>query len=516
MISRSRVLVLMTVLAAGPLAAQQTRINLRLAKGQPDKFVMALCNLNLSNSKVEKGRSLLKKAVESKAPADRTTALGDSKMNLLNAIAQEGQDKNAAAWYYLARVALMEGDPAGADSAFTKAQGLAPDCELDITQYRQVSGHLLFTAADEMSRHEQPDSALVLFRDVLLLYRGWPQVYTNMGVVFSGIGHEDSAAVYFAKSLQISEKDTSMVDDRNAVALYLAGMYTRLNKNGEAIALLHKYLSWKPYDTEAQRTLALAFRNAGMPDSADALEMAMITRFSKQNLDSLPSQDLMSVGAVAFNNKRYADAEIAFAKAVKRNPVAREARYDLANTYLAMATQARDSADTLRKLAKTIKNPSDALKAQLADTTKLDAVALRANTELVAEATKLLEMEPMSEDELRLLAQGQRLLGQTDAVLKTATRLVALPFGVEQTLFQVSASGAEFAADATGRAPQDPAGKPIKTAPVTLVFEFFDANGAVGDSKETIVPVLSIGQVHSIQLNPKGAGIVGWRYRIKP
>ena len=240
----------------------------------------------------------------------------------------------------------------------------------------------------------------------------------------------------------------------------------------------------------------------------------MVNRFSKMNLDSLDSQDLMSVGVLAFNKTKYADAEAAFAKAVKRNPWGRDARYNLANTYLAMAKVASDSGDALRKLAKG-RNLSEAVKAQLADTVKLDAQANEANAKLVVEASKLLEFEPMNEDNLRLLAQGQRALKQNDAVYKTAEKLVALPFSVEVTLFQLGQTTAKFAGEATGRAAQDAAGKPIKSGPVTLVFEFVDVSGTVVDTKETVVPVLAAGQKQTIQLEAKGPGITGWRYKVK-
>ncbi|HEY9383607.1 MAG TPA: tetratricopeptide repeat protein [Gemmatimonadales bacterium] len=511
----TRILVLVTALATGQLAAQQGGINLRLAQGQPPKYVPPLCPLKAVNSKVEKGISSLRKAYEAKTPADRSAQLADSKQNILLAITQEAQGGNGAAWYFLGRVALMQGDPAGADSAFTKALALAPMCEIDITQYRQNNWAILGQAGVEMQRKGEIDSAMAQFRDANLLFRGLPHVYTNMGVVFANTDHDDSAAVYFARALEISEKDTSLVEDRNSVALNLAIMYQRINKNAEAIAVLHKYLGWKPDDTDAQKSLAIAFRSAGMADSADAIESAMIAKFAVMNLDSLDAQDVMSVGVVAFNKGRYSDAEKAFSSAAKRNPYGRDARYNLANTYLAIAAKAADSAEALRKLAKTTKTPSEVLKAQLADTVKLDAQASAANTSLVAEAAKLVELEPMNDDDLRLLAQGQRALKQNDAVYKTAERLVALPFNIEATLFQLGKEGAKFAGEAVGRNAQDAAGKPIKAVPMTLVFEFVDVTGAVKDSKEVAVPALTEGQKHAIQLDAKGAGISAWRYRVK-
>ena len=47
---------------------------------------------------------------------------------LLEAMQQNGQGNNAAAWYYLGRIYLQRGDLYGADSALTRAEKLAPNC----------------------------------------------------------------------------------------------------------------------------------------------------------------------------------------------------------------------------------------------------------------------------------------------------------------------------------------------------------------------------------------------------
>ncbi|HEV8355140.1 MAG TPA: tetratricopeptide repeat protein [Gemmatimonadales bacterium] len=465
-------------LAAVPLPAQQAApggSDLRLAQGQPPKYTPPLCNLKAMNAKVENGSKLLRKAYDAKAPAERSTSLEEAKRTLLLAITQEAQASNGAAWYFLGRVALLQGDPAAVDSAFTKAVELAPSCELDINQYRQNSWALLANAALEFQRKGQTDSALTIFRHASFLFRGLPHVFSNMGVVFANTGMADSAAVYFGKALEIAERDTSLTEDRNVAALNLAVMYQRTNRHPEAIAMLHKYLAWKPDDMDAKRALAVSFRNAGMADSAGAIETSMVETFSKGNLDSLDLQDLMSVGVAAFNAGKYQDAANAFGKALKRNPWSRDSRFNLANSYL----------------------------------------ALKDYPMLVEQATKLLEIEPMSEDALKLLAQGQRNLKQDEAVLKTAERLVGLPFTLEVTGFQMSAGGATFSGEAVGRSPQDVNGKPLKAAPMTLVLEFVDTNGQVMDTRELSIPVLVKEARHKIEAQGKGTGIVGWRYRAR-
>jgi tetratricopeptide (TPR) repeat protein len=391
------------------------------------------------------------------------------------AFTEDAQTSNPAAWYFLARVALMRGDAAEADSGFTKAEAMVPSCEIDIAQYRQNSWAVLGTAGIEFQKQGEIDSAMAQFRDASAIFRGLPHVYSNMGVLFANRSESDSAAAYFAKSLAIAEADSSLVEDRNSAAMNLAVMYQRLNRHLDAITVLRKYLVWRPDDSDARKALAASFRGAGLIDSANAVEQAIVAEFAKANLDSLPLQDLLSVGVAAFNAEKYPEAVTAFASAVKRSPFSREARYNLANTYL----------------------------------------ALKDYEKLVEHAAKLVEMEPLNEDAMRLLAQGQRALKRDAEVLKTAERLVGLPFSLDVTGFLMGQSSAQLQGEAVGRSPMDPAGKPLKISPVSIVIEFLDVTGAIIDTKEFTVPVVESGQKHPIQLEAKGAGIIGWKYRIK-
>lgn len=475
MTTRTTILVIAMAVAAGSLSAQQGGVNLRLAQGQPARYTPPLCPIKAMNSKVDKATQLLRKAYDAKTPAERTATLAEARSNIMAAIAQEAQGENPAAWYFLARVALMRGDPAEADSGFSKAEARVPSCEIDITQYRQNSWATLGTAGIEFQKKGEIDSAMNQFRDASKIFRGLPHVYANMGVLFANRNENDSAAAYFAQSLAIAEKDTSLVDDRNTAAMNLAVMYQRVGRHLDAVAVFRKYLAWKPDDTDARKSLAAAFRGAGLADSADAVERAMIADFSKSNLDSLDMQDLLAVGVASFNAQKYPAAEEAFGRAVKRNPYSRDARYNLANTYFAM----------------------------------------KDNERLIEHAAKLTEMEPFNEDALRLLVTGQRLLKREADVIKTAEKLVALPFALDISGFQMGQTTARLQGEAVGRSPTDPTGKPIKPAAVTLVVEFLDTLGAVIDTKEFTVPVVENGQRHPIALEAKGTGITGWKYHVK-
>ena len=555
------ILVLAAVLAGSggmtPLAAQG-RINPRLAQSQPPKYVQGLCPLRPGHKSVENGISALRKAYDEKDPAKKTALLQEARQSLITSVTTDGQSANGAAWYYLARVALMRGDPFEADSGFTKAEQLVPACEIDISGYRQNSWASLGSAGIDLQRAGQIDSALAQFRDASVMFRGLPHVLQNMGVIYANSGQNDSAAVYFEKSLAIAAADSTLTEDRNGAAQNLALMYIRLNKHAEAIKVLHRTVAWdneelnaksKTLDSlqkasaaapvtpavaaqvdtlkaqvaaiqtrlgETEKSMAITFRNAGMTDSAEAIESKLIAKFSATNLDSLETGDILTVGAAAFNAGKYGEAEKAFGKVAERNPWSRDASYNLSITHLAVSKAARDSAEALRVKIRGVRNPPADVRAAVADTTRLNGNATAAFRKLVTEAARLLEIDPMNEDALRLLAQAQRGLNQDSASYKTAERLVALPFSVDVTLFQMGMTRANLVAEATGREAMDPNGKALKVDPVAVTFEFLDAKGTVLDTKEITVPVLTKGQKHTVTLEGKGSEIAGWRYRRKP
>ncbi len=540
--------------ASTPLAAQGGGINQRLAQGQPAKFVQGLCPLRLGTKKLDAGFNSLKKAYDAKTPADRASLLTDARQNFVSGITTEGQGTNGAAWYYLARTALMRGDPIEADSAFTKALELVPACEIDISTHRQNNWAILGKAGIDAQQAGQSDTALALFYDANYLFRGLPHVYSNIGVIYANTGNNDSAAAYFAKALAIAEADSSLVDERNGAAQNLALMQIRAEKFPEAIKTLQKSRRWygeaiktkqarvdslqkvQPQTpalaqeienlkkeiadaqtnvTDTEKTLALTFRNQGMSDSADAMEHSVVTKFSAMNLDSLDTGDLLTVGVAHFNAGRYDPAKAAFSKAVSRNGWSRDARYNLAITYLAASRKLKDSSDALKKSARATRTPTAAMKAQFADTAKIDAALAEEYHGLEKEAARLVEIDPMNEDALRLLAQAQRGLKEEDASYKTAEKLVGLPFSMDVTGFQMGSTRAHLTGEATGRNPIDAEGKAIKTVPITLVVEFLDAQGNVLDTKDVQIPVLTAGQKQPVDLEAKGANIVAWRYRPK-
>jgi len=490
-----------TMAVTGSLAAQEPIISAKLAELQPDKFQMAFCNLK-PDGKVKKAIDAIKKAYDKKE--DKAARLNEAKGLILESLA-EGAD-NAPAWYYLARVYLMQGDVGGVDSAFSKAQIIEESCEIDINQHRQNSWAALANAGLEAQREGDVDGAINAFRHASLLFRDLPHVVSNLGVLFANSGQDDSAAKYFKQALDISikaaESDTSLVADRNNTAMNLALMYQRLGQHREAIPILHQYLAWDPGNLDARKALSFSFRGADMADSADALDNAVVEALSKQDLDSLDTADIMNIGVAAFNGKHYPEAAEAFAKVVSRNPYNRDAVYNLANSYLAFGVDNKAIADSLAE--------TDAAKAAAAKQRATEAF-----NKLVEVGAKLEAIEPMNEDVYRLIGQGYRGLEKTDEVLKAAEKLVGLPVNIEMQSFGPTKNGARLVGSAIGREPMNATGEAIPKTAFTLVIEFVDASGQVVDSKDAQIPVIEAGADHQISVEAKGANITGWRYRKK-
>ena len=465
-------LLALTVMTAGSAAAQGRAT--RLVADSAAKFQIAFCNLKMAG-KVGDGQKAFKNGLEDKDPAKRAAALDQAVSILKTEVTTGQQGASGAAWYYLGRAYLAQGDVAGADSSLAKAEKFQPDCEIDIATYRQNAWAVLANAGIEKLRAGETDSALVLFRQANTLFQKLPHVYENVGVIYANQGNNDSAAAYFGKAAAVAEADTSLTDNRNSATLNYAMTLQRLEKHPEAIVALTKYLGWNPNDTDARKSLSWSYRQSGQTAKADSLDNAMVKEFESMNYDSLSAGDLMAVGVSMFNAQKFKEAADVFEKLKLKNAWSRDAIYNLANAYL----------------------------------------ALKDWPKLVETGKQLQAIEPMNEDSYRLTGQAYRELKQQDSLLKEAEALVGLPIAVEVTTFAMGATSSRIEATATGRKATDASGKDLKPTPVTLTWEFMDNTGKVLGTQDVNVPALEAGATHAIKAEVRQPGITAWRYKRK-
>jgi tetratricopeptide (TPR) repeat protein len=456
-----------------PAAAQQTTFNERVVQAMPSKYTPPACGIKPGHFKVSSGATYLKTGVET-IPANRPRILGSGQKVLLEAIEKNGQEKNPAAWYYLARVYLQQGDIVGADSAFTKAEAMAPACKQEISNLRYAGWVPLVNAGITFAKEQKNDSALALFRQANTIYRDKPAAYLSEGVIFANAGQTDSAIVYWKKAADVAER-ANAVDDRNTATRNLAAMYQRANRHQEAIPLLEKYLTWVPNDVEVKRALASSYRATGQNDKALALEKEVGVGPATPGQPATGAASAMTAAVEAYNAKKYDQAAKGFEEVLVAEPYNRDAMYGLANAYLG-----------------------------LKNWPKLDAAAMR-----------LAAVEPMNDEVLRMVATGQRNSKKEVQANKTAMRVLSMPITVTIKQFAPTATNATITGTATGREVQNAQGKPVAPVPVTLIFEFLDAKGTALAPQEVQIPPLKAGQSQPIEAKAEAAGIVGWRYKRK-
>jgi tetratricopeptide (TPR) repeat protein len=462
--------------SAAPALAQAV-VNQRVVQAMPSKYTAPNCGLKAGHFKVQSGATYLKSGIEAEIPENRTRILGNGRKVLLEALEQNNQEKNPALWYYLGRIYLHQGDIVGADSALSKAETMSPACKKEIGDVRYTGWVPLVNAGITFTKEQKNDSALALFREANTIYRGQPQAYAAAAVIFANQQATDSAIVYFQRAAEIAAA-ANRPEDRNSATYNLAAMLQRANRNEEAIAALERFIGWVPKDAEAKKALAGLYRSTGKTDKAKALEqelLAMGATVDATGAAAVAAEDISNIGVNLYNEKKYAEAAGAFEKALAAEPYNRDVLSNLSNTYL----------------------------------------ALKDGPKLLATANRLVAIEPLSENALKLQREGNRLSGKIDSAVKLAEVVLALPVDVKVADLATVAGGAKLTATATGRQAQTTTGKAIKPAPVALVFEFLDAKGTPVASQEAQIPALAAGATHDITVEAQGAGITAWRYKRK-
>jgi tetratricopeptide (TPR) repeat protein len=477
----SSAVILLCLGAAGASAQQPAAVNERVASAMPPQYKAADCNIKPNHFKVSSAAGYLKSAIETDVPENRTRILGQGEKVVLEAMRQNGQDKNPAAWYYLGRIYLQQGKLAPADSALTQAEQLAPDCAKDIEIYRRAAWYALLTAGGKFEEEKNTDSALVLYRQAGSIFRGSPIPFYQTGAILNDKGQPDSAAYYFGQAAAVAAntKDTNEIKVRDRSAFNQGALLLNAKKYDQAAVVFEQYLKWVPKDLEAKKGLAAAYRNTGKVAQAQALEKEIVAAGGAASpgggAGGAGSNDLMSAGVNAYNDKKYADAAAAFEKVIAAEPYNRDALSNLSNTYLAM----------------------------------------KDGPKLAATAAKLVAIEPLSETALKLQGEGYKQSAKVDDAVKTAEKVLALPVDVKASDFSATGSGATLTLAATGRSATTATGKKIPPVPVPITVEFLSGTGSVVATQDATVPQLAAGASQEVKVSGQGSGIAAWRYKRK-
>src|SRR2546427_6420026 len=187
---RQAVGLIVSLLVAAPLGR---------AAGQGQ--VIQKCEIRPGHQLVNSGALYLKSASDTKFEDQRQKDLKDAYRVLTQAVTTGGQEKNPAAWYYLARYYEFQNDLGGADSTFAKAQELAPKCKDEIELRRRGLWVPVFNSGIQAWQAGNTDSAIASFRRANAIYTGEPAGFIYIATLLSGAGQPDSAVKDFKPAL---------------------------------------------------------------------------------------------------------------------------------------------------------------------------------------------------------------------------------------------------------------------------------------------------------------------------
>lgn len=479
---------------------------------QSVKWAEAKCDLKPGHFLVNSGLLYLKSASNARFDDQRQKDLRDAQRVLNQALTTGGQEKNPAAWYYLGRYYVLTNDATGLDTAFAKAEELKPACKDDISGWRRVVWVPVFNAGVAAWQANNVDSAIASFRRATAMLPSEPTSTKYLATLFFNSNQPDSAAAYFRRSADIAAKDPKFAQDRKDALYNLARIEQSQEHWAQAGAVYQEYLSLYPNDPEVLAAMGTVYMNTGKKDSAFAVYRQVVAKG-----DSMGYYTLYRVGAgISQSVPEEPDTGAAGGNC---RATARSARPPLT----AARIKARCDSVTKGMAAEYLSNSKEAytLSAQALDASlKLnpyyrEALIHRANTALgmrdsvtaLEMARRLIAVDPMNKQSIKMMAYAQQANGKVDSTLYYLRLHDSTLVGdVTISQFDSTDGGRDLRGLVTN--PRS-SGSP----PLTLVFEFLDNKGTVVSAENVQVPAIEPGQSAPVEVHARGSTIVAWRYK---
>lgn len=477
---------------------------------QANKWTGPRCDLKPGHYLVNSGQLYLKTATETRFEDQKQKELRDAIRVLSQALTTGNQERNPAAWYYLGRYYIIVDDPAGADSAFTRAERLKPECKEDISFWRRSLWVPILNAGVAAWQANNTDSAIAAFRRANALNQTEPQGFKYIASLMFNAGQQDSAIHYFRRTADIAATDPKYAQDRKDALFNMARIQHSMQRWLDAEATYREYLTLYPNDAEVLASLGSVRLQQGQRDSALTIYRQIIARG-----DSVGSIPLFRVGVEIYQSAPKEPDTTAVgascrteARAARLTPARIRARCDSVTTAL-MREHAATAKGTYELSAQAFEaglrmNPHyrDGL-FNLVNT----YLTLNDSTKMLPVAQRLVAVDPFNRMSLRLLAFAHQRQGRVDSTLhylRQADSLLVADVTVSE--FDPDDQGAALKGIVTNV-------RATPNQPFKLVFEFLDPRGQVVATQSVDIPAIQPQQSHGFEMKALGSGILAWRYR---
>ena len=509
----------------------------------------APCQLTQSNSKINNGIQALKTAVEK--PDQRATQLAQARKALTDAIVQDGQSGNPAAWYYLGRHAVLAGDAAAADTAFARAASLAPACAADIATYRDELWGKLVNDALTVSQDGKLDSALALLHAAARLEPHNPKAFATAEALYASRGNDDSAYAYYRLAGRSAGDDTTYASDKREAlsnAWHLLVRKVQGHPAAQRAARVRGSLDSLQRAITADSIVLARLVGSSQSRKARGAKLApadqqLFTRDSTARAQAVARgrsalaaalQQLVADSTAL--TAAFAPAIGALNEYVAAFPADVDAATTLATLYAQSGhgNQAAAVFDSLGAHAKNLDpdalfGPGVRLVGQGLYQPGARALALglarnpyrrealfslaiayyqlHDSTALLPAAQRLAALDPLNRASLKLVAAGWDFRRERDSAKAYVARAdTGIAVEISVVSFIPDSAGAGIAGLATNL-------KATPSKPAHLTVELLDVGGQVVATLTQDLPALSPRQSQAFDLKASGRGIAGWRYR---
>jgi tetratricopeptide (TPR) repeat protein len=483
-------------------------------------------------------------------PQMRDHLLGQAQEVLVRTIRDDKQDKNPAAWYYLGRYYVEEGDALGADTAFARAAALAPQCKTDIATYMAPLAQATLNQGLTLWQAGNKDSGAVLLRRAYAVDSTQLKALFQLGLLYIDANQLDSASAVLRRAAQASVGDTAYSEARRDALLTVARISVRGVQSDPAVQkwqhTRYSRDSLAPYLASDSTVLArMQASSASRRARGARLSPADQQSFSRDSAARADGVSRDRAARDAIQQQAAADstaAQAVFQPAIasyKELVVAYPSNAEAAGSLASIYVQAGRRSEAVSVFDGLFAHPGDLSASDLYDLgqrlvssrlwapgIKAYALALERNpyhrnalSELgsayvetkdganaVATLQRLVVLDPMNKMALHLMGQAWDLRGQTDSARKYTVASDSLSVDITIASMVPDSSGVTLTGVATN------AGS--AAAKVThLTVEFLDVKGAVLATQEVDIPAVPAGGSQQFQAHAAAKGAVGWRYR---
>lgn len=213
-------------------------------------------------------------------------------------------------------------DYRGADSMFTRLSVVEPACDDLINELRFNAWVPLYNRAINSLRGGDQDAALESFLEANVIFAD-SRSLTNAANIYQQKG-ENAAAMELYEEALAAGGEPDMV---RAASINMAELLRAEGRDEEALAIYSDYAAENPDDVLGLLNYAVALMDSGDQESAEQLFESLLGR------DDLSFRQWSQVGIGLYRARDFAQAAVAFERALEMSPLNKETLENLANTY---------------------------------------------------------------------------------------------------------------------------------------------------------------------------------------